>query len=139
MARSGSDSSRNITRRLYDGSYYNENKTSQVILFWVFASIDEINSNLKQMYLFVVNYSLNVCIRLFLTILALIRFDTGDIVRQYSVSIKPDETAVALTNRLAILGAQLLMECVRNLPRSVLMTVPQQEDGATYGKVLRTY
>ncbi|XP_065203709.1 methionyl-tRNA formyltransferase, mitochondrial [Planococcus citri] len=62
------------------------------------------------------------------------KFDTGDIVRQYSVPIKTDETAAELTNRLAILGAQLLMECIRNLPRSVLMTVPQPEDSATYAK-----
>lgn len=61
------------------------------------------------------------------------RFDTGDIVKQYSIAIKSDETTPKLTNRLGIVGAQLLMECVRNLPWSALETVPQSNEGVTYG------
>lgn len=62
-----------------------------------------------------------------------IRFDVGDIVRQYKVCIKPDETAEDLTNRLAEVGARQLMECFRDLPRSLEYAIPQPEDGVTKG------
>lgn len=63
------------------------------------------------------------------------RFDTGDIVRQYSVTIGRNETAEELTNRMALLGARLLMECIRDLPRSVKFAVPQSREGVSYGTV----
>lgn len=57
----------------------------------------------------------------------------GDIVRQYGVRIDPNETAVALTDRLAELGAGLLIECIRDLPRSVQYSIPQSNENASYG------
>ncbi|XKL60523.1 hypothetical protein PGB90_007580 [Kerria lacca] len=62
------------------------------------------------------------------------KFDTGKIIRQYAVCIKPHETAKELTHRLAVVGANILMECVRNLQRSIEYAVPQSEDNVTYAK-----
>lgn len=53
--------------------------------------------------------------------------------RQYSVPIGRNETAKELTNRMAELGARLLMECIRDLPRSVKFAVPQSNGGVSYG------
>ena len=62
------------------------------------------------------------------------RFDVGDVVRQYSIAIHAEETAIELTHRLAKLGARLLTECVRDLPRSALYATPQSCDNISYGK-----
>ena len=63
----------------------------------------------------------------------------GDIVRQYSVTIRAGESAKDLTTRLAELGAQLLMQCIRDLPRSVLLATPQSNKNVSYGKYDESY
>uniref|UniRef100_A0A1B6JEY0 methionyl-tRNA formyltransferase n=2 Tax=Homalodisca liturata TaxID=320908 RepID=A0A1B6JEY0_9HEMI len=60
------------------------------------------------------------------------KFDTGSIVRQYRCPVAPNETTPQLTDRLAVQGARLLMECVRDLPRCLEMAAPQSDDGITY-------
>ncbi|KAL1462773.1 hypothetical protein WDU94_014581 [Cyamophila willieti] len=61
-------------------------------------------------------------------------FDRGEIVRQYRCPITPHDTAGELHTRLAEVGGQLLLECVRDMPRCVLNAPPQPEEGATYAK-----
>lgn len=68
-----------------------------------------------------------------------IRFDTGDIVRQYRCPIAPNEMAKDLTDKLAKHGAQLIMECLRDLPRCLDMAIPQAKEGVTFGKILSLY
>lgn len=60
------------------------------------------------------------------------KFDVGEIVRQYRVPISWNETAYELEKRLSTHGSQLLMECVRDLPKCVQMAVPQPDIGVTY-------
>lgn len=64
----------------------------------------------------------------------LFRFDTGDIVKRYAVPIKRDETAVELTSRMAVIGGQVLVDCIQDLPRSLTLAIPQSGEGVSYGK-----
>uniref|UniRef100_A0A8D8YHV2 Methionyl-tRNA formyltransferase, mitochondrial n=2 Tax=Cacopsylla melanoneura TaxID=428564 RepID=A0A8D8YHV2_9HEMI len=61
-------------------------------------------------------------------------FDRGEIVRQYRCPISPHDTAGELHTRLAEVGGQLLLDCVRDMPRCVLNAPAQPEEGATYAK-----
>ncbi|WP_336249620.1 methionyl-tRNA formyltransferase [Stomatohabitans albus] len=58
--------------------------------------------------------------------------DTGDILTQLPIQIDPDETAGALTERLAILGAPELVRAVRGLVNGAITPQPQAHDLATY-------
>ncbi|KAL1132429.1 hypothetical protein AAG570_010384 [Ranatra chinensis] len=60
------------------------------------------------------------------------KFDIGEIIRQYRVPITWNETARTLEKRLAAYGAQLLMECIRDLPRCIIMATPQPNFGITH-------
>lgn len=60
------------------------------------------------------------------------RFDTGSIVRQYKCSIGKNETTPELRTRLAEHGAELLIDCIRDLTNSLQNARPQTEEGATY-------
>lgn len=60
-------------------------------------------------------------------------FDTGKIVRQYKCEIFQNETTPDLRNRLADYGANLLMECIKDLPRCLKHAQPQEKKGATHG------
>ncbi len=60
------------------------------------------------------------------------RMDAGDIILQRAEPIRPDDTAGSLHDRLAALGAELLVETLAgNLPRH-----PQDESQATYARKL---
>jgi methionyl-tRNA formyltransferase len=61
------------------------------------------------------------------------RFDIGEIVRQYRVPIEWSETAKELEHKLSIHGSLMLMECLRDLPRSIQRATPQPDTGVTYG------
>jgi len=61
-----------------------------------------------------------------------LEMDAGDIVLQDTVPIGPDETAGELTNRLAILGAELLEQAVRMAEEGPLPAVPQDPEKVTY-------
>lgn len=56
--------------------------------------------------------------------------DTGDILLSKAVEIRKDETAVELTDRLAIVGADLLSETLRDL--ASIRPKPQDDSVATY-------
>nr|CAG4651257.1 EOG090X0BM2 [Simocephalus serrulatus] len=58
-------------------------------------------------------------------------FDVGDIVKQKSLSIDPDTTALQLTDRLAEMGASLLVGCLSDLHYHLDRCVPQPTEGIT--------
>ncbi len=63
--------------------------------------------------------------------------DTGDILLQRECAIEPDETAGELTQRLASLGAELLIDTIRRLEAGDLPRRPQDEAQASYHPMLR--
>ncbi|MGC2697672.1 MAG: methionyl-tRNA formyltransferase [Candidatus Angelobacter sp.] len=54
--------------------------------------------------------------------------DTGDVLQQKEMAIRPDDTAVTYAPRLAEMGADLLVETLRELAGETL--VPQRQDNA---------
>lgn len=58
--------------------------------------------------------------------------DTGDVLARHATRIAPDETAGELTERLAQVGAGVLVDAVRGLVEGTLPLVPQDHDAATY-------
>jgi methionyl-tRNA formyltransferase len=63
--------------------------------------------------------------------------DTGDILLQTEIPIGKEETAETLHNRLASLGAQLLLETVGRMKAGNLRPVPQEHSKATYAPLLK--
>jgi methionyl-tRNA formyltransferase len=63
--------------------------------------------------------------------------DTGDILLQRETAIEPDEDAPALRNRLATLGAKLLLETIHRLKRGELTALPQDHSKASYAPPLK--
>ena len=67
------------------------------------------------------------------TIMEMIKaMDAGGIFRQKSTPIEADETADALMDRLAILGAAILPDCLIDIAEGNLQPVPQDESKASY-------
>ena len=64
------------------------------------------------------------------------RVDAGDILLQRAVSIEPHDTAASLSERLALLGAELLLEGLERLERQTSTFYPQDESLATYAPKL---
>ena len=62
--------------------------------------------------------------------------DTGPVLAQRSVGIAPDETAGELTDRLAGLGADLLVHTLRDLEAGQIEPKPQTDEGAVYAPKL---
>ena len=58
--------------------------------------------------------------------------DTGDVLLARSVPIDAHDTSATLQDRLAELGARLIVEVLDRLPRGGLTPAPQGRDGATY-------
>ena len=58
--------------------------------------------------------------------------DTGDILLTRETPIGPAENAGELTDRLAVMGAGLLIETIRALEAGTLVRTPQNPDEATY-------
>jgi methionyl-tRNA formyltransferase len=63
--------------------------------------------------------------------------DTGDILAQRSETIRHQDTAESLSRRLSEVGAELLMEKLREYLSGVLMPVPQDPSRATKAPILR--
>lgn len=63
--------------------------------------------------------------------------DTGDILLQAETSIGGKETYATLHDRLALLGAQLLMDTVSGLKLGTLRPHPQNPSQATYAPIIR--
>jgi methionyl-tRNA formyltransferase len=63
--------------------------------------------------------------------------DAGDIAAQASVDIAPDDDFGVLHDRLALVGAQLLLECVGKAATGSLPRAKQEEALVTYTKPIR--
>ncbi len=63
--------------------------------------------------------------------------DTGDILLQRETAIGPGETAVELAERLAAMGADLLVETLAALERGAIVPRPQNSAEATLAPVLK--
>jgi len=57
--------------------------------------------------------------------------DTGPVILQKSIDIRPDETYRELDERLAVLGASTLLEALPQYIEDDLVPLPQDESGAT--------
>ncbi len=64
--------------------------------------------------------------------------DTGPILLQEKITIAADDTAGALTDRLAGVGAKLLVEALDRLAAGDLRGMPQDEAAASYADKVRT-
>jgi len=62
--------------------------------------------------------------------------DTGPVLLREAVAIGPDDTAGTLHDRLAALGARLIVAALDALSRGALAATPQPADGATYAAKL---
>ncbi len=58
--------------------------------------------------------------------------DTGDILRRQPLAIAADDTAASLTQRLAGLGAELLLATLREVASGAAARTPQPADGVSY-------
>jgi len=69
--------------------------------------------------------------------------DTGPILAQESLKIEPDETILTLSQKLADLGAQLIiktlnsLQTITNKQQLNLLTKPQDDEQATYTKIIK--
>jgi methionyl-tRNA formyltransferase len=63
--------------------------------------------------------------------------DTGDILLSSKAVIQPDDTAAVLHDRLAIMGAQLLIKTIRRHKNGTLTSISQDSDQATYAPLLK--
>jgi methionyl-tRNA formyltransferase len=62
--------------------------------------------------------------------------DTGDILLQEELAIKPDDTAVTIEPPLATIGATLMLETLRGLAGGTIIPRPQIEREATLAPIL---
>ena len=62
--------------------------------------------------------------------------DAGDIITQVSTPIDPDETVESLHDRLAELGAWLLVETVEQIGKGTARRMPQDADQVSYAPML---
>ena len=63
--------------------------------------------------------------------------DTGDILLQKEMAIRPEDTSVTLWPRLAELGADLIVETLRGLEQKRITPVPQDDAQATLAPILK--
>jgi methionyl-tRNA formyltransferase len=63
--------------------------------------------------------------------------DTGDILLKRQIPIAPEDTAITLAPRLADLGAELLVETLKQLQQGILKPVPQNDSLATLAPILK--
>jgi methionyl-tRNA formyltransferase len=64
--------------------------------------------------------------------------DTGDILAQEETVIEPDETYGVLHDRLAKMGAELLLKTVEMMQRGTVRRIPQDDSSAIYAPKLKT-
>lgn len=64
-------------------------------------------------------------------------FDTGPILIQKNISIKPQETNIELEQRLALLGAELLVEILPKYVAGQIKPLPQSTQGVTISKLIQ--
>ncbi|MDM8549780.1 methionyl-tRNA formyltransferase [Desulfobacterales bacterium HSG2] len=62
--------------------------------------------------------------------------DTGDILLSEKIEIAPDDTSATLHDRLAIVGAELLVKTLKRFEADDIQPVPQDHAQATYAPIL---
>lgn len=65
-----------------------------------------------------------------------VKLDTGDMILQESIPLAEDETGGSLHDKLASLGARLIVEALDKLKEGTTKRIPQDESQATYVKML---
>src|SRR5947209_5015298 len=63
--------------------------------------------------------------------------DTGDILLQKEMAIRPEDTAVTYVPRLAEMGADLIVETLRGLDERTITPQPQDNSQATLAPILK--
>jgi len=63
--------------------------------------------------------------------------DTGDVLAVRQHAIRPDDTSQSLHDRLAEIGADLLVETLEAIRTGAVIPVPQKHDEATYAPLLK--
>ena len=63
--------------------------------------------------------------------------DTGDILLARDTPIGPEETAIELGERLAVMGAELLVETLDGLARGAITPRPQDDAQASFAPILK--
>ncbi len=67
------------------------------------------------------------------------KMDAGDILLQKRVFIDPDETAEELSKRLALVGAEMLVEGIKLIEEGKAVFTPQDDEKATYCKMIEKH
>ena len=62
--------------------------------------------------------------------------DAGDMIRCVETEIDPEEDALTLTNRLAVLGAEALLQAIRDIEAGTAVHTPQEQGTQTYAPML---
>ena len=62
--------------------------------------------------------------------------DTGPMLAQQALDVRPDDTAESLSQRLSEVGARLLLETLPGYLAGKIAPLPQPEEGSTYAKML---
>lgn len=63
--------------------------------------------------------------------------DTGDMLLKRELPIEEDDTAGSLSERLSLIGGELLIETLDALKENKLNPIPQNDDEATYASMLK--
>jgi methionyl-tRNA formyltransferase len=63
--------------------------------------------------------------------------DTGPMIKARAIDIRPDETAGSLQERLAPLGAQVLLDAIDEIKIGAAQYTPQEERAATHARMLK--
>ncbi|KAL4716607.1 hypothetical protein ACJJTC_008242 [Scirpophaga incertulas] len=64
------------------------------------------------------------------------QFDVGEIINQRKIKVSKDIKLPELTEQLSDIGAEMLVDCIKLLPESLMNLKPQSNDGVTYGTSL---
>lgn len=65
--------------------------------------------------------------------------DTGDMLLSETLAIEADDTTLSLHDKLASLGADLIVQALEQLPQGKLLATPQPTEGITYAdKILKS-
>ena len=63
--------------------------------------------------------------------------DTGDMILQRELTIEPDERFQSLHNRMAMLGAECILEALDQIEKGVNQRIPQDEAAASYAPMIK--
>ena len=64
------------------------------------------------------------------------KMDAGDMIYSYSMEILPDETSDSLFERMAPIGAELLLKTIRAIENGTAPRIPQEDSQATFAPMI---